>query len=165
MAPRVTHAGHEHQGRVLPSGGAARTVGGMNVTFTQRAAAGTIFAASSWDSQIGRTVPVHIGERAMPCILVAAAVAEGGRTVQLTIEIDDAMGQALTNNPGLFRLRPGKDTRFDLVPAVALVAGGVLGLGAMFALVGLLIADWPSFAVSKLLIEVQRVLRAGESRP
>ncbi|GGJ86853.1 hypothetical protein GCM10011583_18050 [Streptomyces camponoticapitis] len=57
--------------------------------FEQPAPAGTVFTADAFEGQIGTDVPVNIeGGSAQTGRLVAAKVADGGQSVEMTIDVD-----------------------------------------------------------------------------
>jgi hypothetical protein len=74
----------------------------MKMSYEQPAPDGATFAADAFDGQIGKEVPVNVpgGGRKTGRVL-AAQVAEDGRSVELTLEVDV---QLPTYGPGSFGL-------------------------------------------------------------
>lgn len=78
----------------------------QRIEVEQPAEPGTTFALDAFDSQIGRTVPMNIAGRAVDggCKVVAAEVADDGRSVSLTLEVPDgALPQPVTRGAFSFR--------------------------------------------------------------
>lgn len=72
------------------------------MSYKQPAPVGATFAADAFDGQVGKEVPVNIpGEGPKTGRVLAAQVAEDGRSVELTLEIDVQMP---TYGPGSFGL-------------------------------------------------------------
>jgi hypothetical protein len=63
----------------------------VRVTIIDHAKPGDVYAPTAFDSQIGKSIPVIIGDRSEPGILVAAEVVSEGRAVKLTLEIDSSL--------------------------------------------------------------------------
>lgn len=60
----------------------------MRITMRQGAPDGGVFAPTAFDSQIGKDVPVRVEGRTLPGRLVDADVADDGRDVLLTFDVD-----------------------------------------------------------------------------
>jgi hypothetical protein len=60
----------------------------MIFTITEQAEPHTVFAATAFDSQIGKTIPIKFGAGQADGKLVAAEVAEDGGSVTLTVEVE-----------------------------------------------------------------------------
>jgi len=87
----------------------------MKLKIVQRAEPNERFAPTAFDGQIGKTIPLRIGERTTPCKLVAASVADDGLSVELTIETDEPAALA---EPGLFHsVGRGMSIKFEPAPA------------------------------------------------
>ena len=84
------------------------------LTFVQRAEPGDVFSQTAWHSQIGKEIPFNVGERRGRCKLIAAQVAEDGRSAQLTVETDEILHEL---DPALYWQLPGMSIGFSPIPA------------------------------------------------
>lgn len=88
----------------------------MRLQINQRAAPGDVFMPYAFENMIGREIPFIVGEHRGRCTLVAAEVAEGGRSALLTFDTDDPALQAVTD-PSLYRQLPGLSIGHEPIPA------------------------------------------------
>jgi hypothetical protein len=63
----------------------------FTLTIVKDAGPNERFAPQSWDSQVGKTVPVLIGDRTVPGTLIGAKVIDDGLSVELTLEVDASL--------------------------------------------------------------------------
>ena len=84
---------------------AEETAMSPRVTFTQPAEPGTQFAPDAFGSQIGRNVPVNIeGHEIDGGKILAAQVADDGKSVDLTVEVPSGTLPQPPVGPGSFSL-------------------------------------------------------------
>jgi hypothetical protein len=61
----------------------------MKMSYKQPAPDGATFASDAFDSQVGREIPVNVeGSEATTGRLIAARVADDGKSVELQLDVD-----------------------------------------------------------------------------
>lgn len=83
MVARPAAQGH-HGGRVMMEN---IVVHGGSITFTHRLPDGERFAPDAWAGNIGKLVPVKVGNKRLEGIVRHAIVADDGLSVVITIEV------------------------------------------------------------------------------
>lgn len=65
----------------------------MKVSFVQRAGRGEVFSPGVFDSQVGKTIPFQVeGRDTTTACILKAAVSDDGRSVEITVEVQDTAG-------------------------------------------------------------------------
>lgn len=75
----------------------------MRITHTMSAEGG-IFAATAFDGQIGKEVPLRVGSEVHQATVVEAAVRDGGRYVDLTLDVPDGLASLLGSDAAEFSI-------------------------------------------------------------
>ena len=71
----------------------------MRIGLTQRADEHERYAPDAWAGNIGKEIPVHVGSITTTGKLVSAVVAEDGRSVVLTVEVEAALPEMTRDTP------------------------------------------------------------------
>lgn len=75
------------------------------ITVNQPAASGEAFTPGCFDSQIGKAVSLNIpGGAPATAVIVAAAIAQGGVSVDLTLEVPDEVSSKVSGAVGGFSI-------------------------------------------------------------
>lgn len=61
----------------------------MRITMSVPAGEGQRFAPDAWDRAVGQRVPLRYGDNLRQATIVAAKVSMGGRSVELTYEVEE----------------------------------------------------------------------------